>query len=249
MNLFTIVIAGLLVNIAWSDVDSIENSCVMSASHNDISNVLNLIEAQDDRIKTLESLVNQLSSCEVVNIPNSNSGSFDVVKNGESITFKCSDDYSSADIMNRKCVLGKFKPSFIDSPLKCKRNPPKYFYVDTRLGWKASQKYCKEKYNGNLATHGLETKAGRIEMCKKLNLTSTDVSLGFHKEFSEWARIDGSVLDPPHDGYWFPDYPRKNVNYDFMRCVCYDDADLGKCWNHKQNIAYPFVCESYDRSL
>ena len=46
--------------------------------------------------------------------------------------------------------------------IKTITDPPKYFYVDERLGWKDSQKYCKEKFNGNLATHGLETAAGRM---------------------------------------------------------------------------------------
>ena len=58
----------------------------------------------------------------MVKIPNSNSDMFNIVKNGDSVTFKCADDHFSRDIMTRKCVLGKFKPSFENNPLKCKRS-------------------------------------------------------------------------------------------------------------------------------
>ena len=62
MNFLSIFTVGLLVNVAVCDVDSVEKSCILSASHNDISNVMNLVDLQDERIKALESLVDQLSS-------------------------------------------------------------------------------------------------------------------------------------------------------------------------------------------
>ena len=59
LKIFTVV---LIVNIALCDVDSVEKSCILSASHNDISNVMSLIDLQNERIKALESLVDQLAS-------------------------------------------------------------------------------------------------------------------------------------------------------------------------------------------
>ena len=53
---------GLLIHISLCDVDSVEKSCILSASHNDISNVMSLVDLQGERIKALESLVDQLAS-------------------------------------------------------------------------------------------------------------------------------------------------------------------------------------------
>ena len=54
MNFLSIFTVGLLVNVAVCDVDSVEKSCILSASHNDISNVMNLVDLQDEQSKLLK---------------------------------------------------------------------------------------------------------------------------------------------------------------------------------------------------
>ena len=62
------------------------------------------------------------------------------------------------------------------------------------MSWTESHEHCREKYNGSLANHGLETFAARRKLALDHDLQG-DYSVGFKRVSGAWFRVDGSAID------------------------------------------------------
>ena len=132
-----------------------------------------------------------------------------------------------------------------------KSKKPNYYFPNIKLSWLESQKYCQDHYKGNLANHGLETQAARRALAIRFN-TQDDFSVGFRRVNGAWLRVDGSVIDPPLDNVWYPEfgYPLSTPGYDYMRLRGYQhphNKRLGLLWNHQEHHIRFFICESFKK--
>ena len=122
---------------------------------------------------------------------------------------------------------------------------PTYHLVAQKMSWPDSHEYCREKYNGSLANHGMESFAARRKLALDHGLQG-DYSVGFKRVSGAWFRADGSDIDPPLDFRWWPGHPH---DHDYVRVRAYPKEypeRIGLLWVYFPEEPLVFFCESWD---
>ena len=157
---------------------------------------------------------------------------------GEKAVITCDPGYMPVNTQNVYCRDG-----FVDlTDVVCKE--PTYIFVNKKLSWLNSQKYCVDNYQGNLASYGLETVAARKQLADRFN-TQEDFTIGIRRVSGTWVRVDGSALPPTFEYIWYPGYGVSDKNYMRVRGIRRDYIErLGMIWNYDEDNKQLFVCEN-----
>jgi len=197
-----------------------------------IKSWINMLEKQNNKINNLMMSVNELNSCETPNVKLATKNSTSIVAHKTTVKYSCKMYYEPEGEPIRKCLNGKFKPSFHSNPLTCTRK---------RLTWKAAKKYCEE-YDLFMVMTGTETTDKRKELCSRNSLSGW-VWIGINKETGHWKLSDGSSLPDTFQYNWRAGGTDHTRGSDYMAVYCGKYSNYGKLYNMPSGNVFPFICQ------